>query len=141
MSLAAKLKSVYTTGDQYTVLKLLKELIDTIDEYETETTKLYQHNIYIVNTTQRLHVIFTLLSNDSTAITKDNIEEVLLAKYPGDGSRLTCTGDIEDHAITYFFFDGTLNFYAYNAGSEELEVVLDPTTATISDTVVEIIGG
>lgn len=49
MKLSDKLKSVYTTGDQYTVLTLLKALIKAIEEYETEehVTSLYLHTLTV----------------------------------------------------------------------------------------------
>ena len=45
MSLSSKLKSVFTSGDQYTVLTLLQKMIETIDKYEN--APLYEHRLNV----------------------------------------------------------------------------------------------
>lgn len=49
MSLASKLKKIYTEGDQYTVLQLLHALIKAVEQYETEehVTSLYLHTLTV----------------------------------------------------------------------------------------------
>lgn len=46
MTLRDKLKQIYTGGNSYTVLQLLHELIDTIDEFDTGLP-LYKHVITV----------------------------------------------------------------------------------------------
>lgn len=47
MSLGKRLKTIYTSGDTYTVLELIKKLIDEVENYEEEqnSKRLYRHEI------------------------------------------------------------------------------------------------
>lgn len=49
MSLSARLKSIYASGDAFTVLKLIEELIKAIEEYELKGIgkNLYRHHLTI----------------------------------------------------------------------------------------------
>ena len=47
MKLSDKLKSIFTSGDSYTVLQLLNKLIKEVEDYEVEQTGVFVHTITI----------------------------------------------------------------------------------------------
>ena len=55
MTLRDKLRQIYTSGNSYTVLQLLKELIDTIDEFDTGLP-MYKHTVSFDDGDQHLVV-------------------------------------------------------------------------------------
>ena len=59
MTLRDKLKQIYTGGNSYTVLQLLHELIDTIDEFDTGLP-LYKHTISFNEGEQTIELVTTI---------------------------------------------------------------------------------
>ena len=68
---AKKLKSIYTSGDNYTVLTLLEKLIAAVEEYEIEYTA-YLHEVKI--TTETITTTFTFVSPNKTPATLETLE-------------------------------------------------------------------
>lgn len=79
--LSARLKDIYTSGDTYTVLSLLKKLIEVIEEYELDGfgEHLYQHKITIeVNGVSRECIIVN--TNPAKLTTTENLDDLYGSK-------------------------------------------------------------
>lgn len=65
MSLSAKLKSVFTSSDTFTVLQLIDKLISTVKDYEVESVPLYRHTLQVRSANgSRAICSFTSFSDD-----------------------------------------------------------------------------
>ena len=67
-----KLKSIFATGNDYTVLTLLDKLIKAVEEYEVEYTA-YLHEVKIT-TTDNISTTFTFVSPNKTPATLETLE-------------------------------------------------------------------
>ena len=97
MSLATRLKKIYTEGDQYTVLQLLHALIKEIENYEEEQgNKLYEHCVRMTNTVSS-EVLVSIINNSNEKITAQEV----LAHFTSEGGvAIMCTGvDDNDRPI------------------------------------------
>ena len=97
MSLASRLKKIYTEGDQYTVLQLLHALIKEVENYEEEQgNKLYEHCVRMTNESSS-EVLVTIINNSNETITA---QEVLAHFTSQGGMPIMCTGvDDSDRPI------------------------------------------
>ena len=68
-----KLKSIYTSGDDFTVLQLLNELIEATKSITVAETPLYRHCIEVQLESGR--VFFSFISKDDTPV--DNLFKLL----------------------------------------------------------------
>ena len=115
MKLSEKLKSIYTTGDQYTVLTLLKALIEEIEAYEYQAEKLYEHCVRMTNTVSS-EVLVTIINNSNEKITAQEV----LAHFTSEGGvAIMCTGiDDNDRPIYGAYTDGDNLTLVGNYGQE-----------------------
>lgn len=92
--LSARLKDIYTSGDTYTVLSLLKKLIDAIEEFEDEELNkgLFQHKLkfadnkecVVVNTsseaitsTDEITDMYGSASSSTVEIVSDTVTKII----------------------------------------------------------------
>ena len=129
MSLASRLKKIYTEGDQYTVLQLLNKLIKEIENYEEEQgNKLYEHCLQVDDTTSA-EIYLKVINNKSEAMTASDV----LAYFNTNGNNpIACTGFDDDHSVVYAAYtQGTQLVLKVNTGgglsetSVDLDVVYD----------------
>lgn len=73
-TLAGKLRNIYSSGNEMTVLTLLDKLIKEVEKYEAEQGQIfYHHNIRIE--TQNAYIYLSCYSKDETSWT-DNLNEI-----------------------------------------------------------------
>ena len=116
MSLASRLKKIYTEGDQYTVLQLLHALIKEIENYEEEQgNKLYEHCVRITDTTSA-EILVTIINNSNETITAQEVLEHFKSQ---GGMAIMCTGvDDNDRPIYGAYTDGDNLTLVGNYGQE-----------------------
>lgn len=123
MSLASRLKKIYTEGDQYTVLQLLNKLIKEIEDYEEEQgNKLYEHRLEIDDTTSA-EIYLTVVNDKSEAMTESDV----LAYFRNGGPiPIACTGFDDDHSVVYAAYtQGTQLVLKVNTGGGLSETSVD----------------
>lgn len=119
MSLAKQLKSIFTSGDQFTVLTLINKLIEEVEKYE-ETVTLYVHKISILTANGR--AMLSIPSAQAEPFTEQQFVTSILPKFID----FPCTGAYTDsgtgfvsvvYGIRVGDTDSTIKFRCITAGA------------------------
>ena len=117
MRLSDELKSIYTSSDTLTVLKLLREIIKAIDEFEPKT--LYKHTLSLSNGNSLVLVTMsdTALTTNSEVVTACQMA-LIRRVYNGDVSNITTSSG---HLLI-----------VYTAGASMTQMTADLSSDTVT---------
>lgn len=135
--LSQYLKTIFTSGEQYTVIQLLNKLIQEVEKYEIETISIYRHLVTIK--TEHGFVKFVSYSTGPTPCTTDTPSSVDWLIPQARSISYPCAGrySITENEVTTDCFVGEFKYHS-GLGNLGYRTVINGTMQSVTEPVTEI---